>query len=61
MIISKPHTHLQTMSQTSLKFQNNRHKIVGSVAHTINTLLYHFYGNKKPNNYYVQLVKMSQK
>ena len=48
MIISKAHTHLQAMTQTSLKFQKHWHKIVGRVAHTSNTLSIYFYGNKKP-------------
>ena len=33
-IISKPHAYLQTMTKTSVKFQMNRHKTVGGVAHT---------------------------
>ena len=33
-IISKPHAHLQSMMTTSLKFQKNRNKTVGGVAHT---------------------------
>ena len=33
-IISKPHPHLQTMTKTPAKFQKDRHKIVGGVAHT---------------------------
>ena len=34
-IISKPHAYLQTMSKTPVKFQTNRHKTVGAVAHTM--------------------------
>ena len=33
-VISKPHAYLQTMTKTSEKFQMNRHKTVGGVAHT---------------------------
>ena len=33
-IISKSHTHLQTMTKTSGKFQKDQHKTVGGVAHT---------------------------
>ena len=33
-IISKPHAYLQIMTKTSVKFQKNRHKTVGGVAHT---------------------------
>ena len=33
-ILSKPHAYLQTMTKTSVKFQKNRHKTVGGVAHT---------------------------
>ena len=33
-IISKLHAYLQTMTKTSVKFQMNRHKTVGGVAHT---------------------------
>ena len=34
MIISKPHAYLQRMVKTSVKFQKNRSKTVGGVAHT---------------------------
>ena len=33
-IISKPHAYLQSMVTTSVKFQENRNKTVGGVAHT---------------------------
>ena len=33
-IISKPHAYLQRMVKTSVKFQKNRSKTVGGVAHT---------------------------
>ena len=33
-IISKSHAYLQTMFKSLLKFQRNRHKTVGGVAHT---------------------------
>ena len=34
-IIFKTYEHLQTMTRTSVKFQNNWHKAVRGVAHTI--------------------------
>ena len=40
--ISKPHAYLQTMTKTSVKFQKNRHKTVGGVAHTRYPLPIHF-------------------
>ena len=33
-IISKPHAYLQTIFKSFVKFQRNRHKTVGGVAHT---------------------------
>ena len=33
-ILSKPHTYLQTMFKSLVKFQRNQHKTVGGVAHT---------------------------
>ena len=42
-IISKPHAHLQSMMKTSVKFQNNRNKTVGGVAHTRYYLSIHFH------------------
>ena len=33
-IIFKPHAYLQSMVTTSVKFQENRNKTVGGVAHT---------------------------
>ena len=42
-IISKPHAYLQTMTKRSVKFQKNRHKTVGGVAH-IRYLLLFFWG-----------------
>ena len=42
-IISKPHAHLQSMVKTSGKFQNNRNKTVGGVAHTRYLLPIHFH------------------
>ena len=42
-IISKPHAHLQSMMKTSVKFQNNRNKTVGGVAHTRYLLSIHFH------------------
>ena len=41
-IISKPHAYLQTMYKTPVKFQNNRYKTVGGVAHTRYPLSIHF-------------------
>ena len=38
-IISKPHAYLQTMTKTPVKFQRNRHKTVGRVAHKVPTTL----------------------
>ena len=38
-IISKPHAHLQTVTRTPAKFQKDRHKTVGGVAHTRYLLL----------------------
>ena len=34
-IISKPYTHLPIMTKTPVKFQIDRHKTVGEVAHTM--------------------------
>ena len=41
-IISKPHAYLQTMYKTPVKFQKNRYKTVGGVAHTRYLLSIHF-------------------
>ena len=41
-IISKPHAYLQTMYKSLVKFQRNRHKTVGGVAHTRYPLSIHF-------------------
>ena len=41
-IISKPHAHLQSMMKTSVRFQMNRNKTVGAVAHTRYPLYIHF-------------------
>ena len=41
-IISKPHAYLQTMYKTPVKFQKNRYKTVGGVAHTRYPLSIHF-------------------
>ena len=41
-IISKPHAYLQTMYKSLVKFQMNRHKTVGGVAHTRYPLSIHF-------------------
>ena len=41
-IISKPHAYLQTMFKSLVKFQRNRHKTVGGVAHTRYPLSIHF-------------------
>ena len=38
-IISKCYAYLQSMVKTSVKFQNNRNKTVGEVAHTRYILL----------------------
>ena len=43
-IISKSHALLQTMAKTPVKFQKNRHKTVGEVAHTRYPLSIHFNG-----------------
>ena len=43
MIISKPHAQLQSLMKTSVKFQNNRNKTVGGVAHTRYPLSIHFH------------------
>ena len=40
--ISKPHAYLQTMYKTPVKFQKNRYKTVGGVAHTRYPLSFHF-------------------
>ena len=42
IIISKPHAYLQTMYKTPVKFQKNRYKTVGGVAHTRYPLSFHF-------------------
>ena len=42
-IISKPLAHLQSMMKTSVKFQKNRNKTVGGVAHTMYPLSIHFH------------------
>ena len=39
-VTSKPHSHLQTMTKTSVKFQKDQHKAVGGVAHTRYSYLY---------------------
>ena len=39
-IISEPHAYLQTMIKISVKFQMNRHKTVGGVAHTMYIVLW---------------------
>ena len=44
-IISKPHAYLQSMVTTSVKFQENRNKTVGGVAHTWYPLSIHFIKN----------------
>ena len=41
-IISKPHAYLQTIYKTPVKFQKNRYKTVGGVAHTRYPLSFHF-------------------
>ena len=41
-IISKPHAYFQTMYKSLVKFQRNRHKTVGGVAHTMYPLSIHF-------------------
>ena len=38
-ILSKPHAHLQTMTKPYVKFQKDRHKTIGGVAHTTYQLL----------------------
>ena len=42
-IISKPHAYIQSMVKTSVKFQENRNKTVGGVAHTRYPLPIHFH------------------
>ena len=44
-IISKPHAYLQSMVTISVKFQENRNKTVGGVAHTRYPLSIHFIKN----------------
>ena len=44
-IISKPHAYLQSMVTTSVKFQENRNKTIGGVAHTRYPLSIHFIKN----------------
>ena len=41
-VISKPHAYLQSMFKSLVKFQMNRHKTVGGVAHTRYSLSIHF-------------------
>ena len=41
-IISNPHAYLQTMFKSLVKFQRNRHKTVGGVAHARYPLSIHF-------------------
>ena len=41
-IISNPHAYLQSMYKTPVKFQKNRYKTVGEVAHTRYPLSIHF-------------------
>ena len=41
-IITKPHAYLQTIFKSFVKFQRNRHKTVGGVAHTKYPLSIHF-------------------
>ena len=47
-IISKPYAHLQTMTNTLVKFQKNGLKTVGGVAHTRYLLLE---GGTEPHNH----------
>ena len=42
---SKPHAYLQSMVTISVKFQENRNKTVGGVAHTRYPLSIHFIKN----------------
>ena len=44
-IISKPYAYLESMVTTSVKFQENRNKTVGGVAHTRYPLSIHFIKN----------------
>ena len=44
-IIFKPHAYLQSMVTTSVKFQENRNKTEGGVAHTRYPLSIHFIKN----------------
>ena len=48
-IISKPHAYLQAMIKSLVKFQRNRRKTVGGVAHTRYPLSIHL-GSKTPKN-----------
>ena len=57
-IISKPHAHLQSMMKTSVKFQNNRNKTVGGVAHTRYPLSIHFHYQNARKNDKVQIAKI---
>ena len=41
-IISRPNAYLQTMFKSLVKFQRNRHKTKGGVAHTRYPLSIHF-------------------
>ena len=63
-IRSKPHAHLQSMVKTFVKFQKNRNKTVGGVAHTryMYPLSIHFYcQNARKMTYKFKLRKMCQK
>ena len=46
-IISKPHAYLQSMVTISVKFQDNRNKTVGGVAHTRYPLSIHVYQERE--------------
>ena len=48
-IISKLHTHLQTMTKAPVKFQKDRQKSVGEVAYTGYLLLEGVQNHGKPN------------
>ena len=53
-IISKPHAYLQRMVKTSVKFQKNRSKTVGGVAHT-RYILYRGTEGRKDGRTYGQM------
>ena len=60
-IISKPHAYLQSLVKAYVKFQNNRNKTLGGVAHTRYPLSIHFYCQNARKMTKFKLRKKSEK